>query len=201
MPDLSTQHSEVNPDLIARGACGDAAAFGQIYACTVRGVRRYVRTIIWNRWDAEDVTQEVFLKIFTRLDQYDPERGSFSSWTLRLARNAAIDHMRRQRGGIACADIENTAALDDAGQRCAESLRLVLSELNQNQREILVLRALAGFEPSEVARYSRSTRGAVNTHYHRARLAARDRLRAIDAGPSTCGATKRRPDALLSEAA
>jgi RNA polymerase sigma-70 factor (ECF subfamily) len=161
-----------------------------------------VRTIIWNRWDAEDVTQEVFLKIFTRLGQYDPARGSFSSWTLRVARNAAIDHMRRQRDRVACADVDQKAPHDDAGQRCAESLRLVLGELNQSQREILVLRALGGYEPSEVASYARATRGSINTLYHRARLAARDRLQAIDAGPSTRRVTKPVPDvALLTEAA
>src|SRR4051794_11947837 len=87
--------ADIDPRLIARAARGDAAAFSQIYAHTAAGVRRYVRTIIWNPWDAEDVTQEVFVKILTGLKQYDPARAPFYAWTLRIARNAAIDHMRR----------------------------------------------------------------------------------------------------------
>jgi DNA-directed RNA polymerase specialized sigma24 family protein len=67
----------------------------------------------------------------------------------------------------------------------------VLGELNQNQREILVLRALGGFTPREVASHAKATPGSINTLYHRARLAARDRLSAIDAAPSTSKAGPR----------
>jgi RNA polymerase sigma-70 factor (ECF subfamily) len=181
--------ADVDPRLIARAARGDAAAFSQIYAHTAAGVRRYVRTIIWNPWDAEDVTQEVFVKILTGLKQYDPARAPFYAWTLRIARNAAIDHMRRHRTRPGYAEVDHRAPLDDAGRSCGESLREVLGELNQNQREILVLRALAGFTPREVAAHSHATPGSINTLYHRARLAARDRLRAMDAAPCT-----QRPD-------
>lgn len=184
----ATEHRgqpDVDPSVIASAARGDAVAFGQIYTQTAPRVRRYVRTIIRNPWDAEDVTQDAFVKILTGIGQYDPARGAFSAWSLRIARNAAIDHIRAHRGGLACAEVDQRAPVDDAGRWCGESLRLVLSDLNQNQREILVLRALAGFEPSEIAGYAKATRGSINTLYHRARLAARDRLRAIDAGPCT----------------
>jgi RNA polymerase sigma-70 factor (ECF subfamily) len=193
---------DVDPSVIARAARGDAVAFGQIYAQTAPHVRRYVRTIIRNPWDAEDVTQDAFVKILTAIRHYDPARGAFSAWSLRIARNTAIDHIRAHRRRIPCAEIDQLAPVDDAGCRCGESLRLVLSDLNQNQREILVLRALVGFEPSEIAGYANATRGSINTLYHRASLAARDRLRAIDAGPCTRTVTKRSPDgARLSQAA
>ena len=193
---------DLDPAVIARAAGGDSVAFSQLYTHSAAGVRRYVRTLIWNKWDAEDVTQDVFIKILKGLSQYDPDRASFSAWTLRVARNAAIDHLRRQRAGVAWAEVDQRAPSDDAGRRCGESLRQVLGELNQHQREILVLRALGGFEPSEVAGYANATRGSINTLYHRARLAARDGLRAIDAGPCTRAVTKPLPDtAVLPEAA
>ena len=180
-----SQQPDLDPAVIKRAARGDAAAFSEIYAHTAAGVRRYVRTIIWNPWDAEDVVQEVFVKILVGLDQYDPSRAPFSAWTLRVAKNAAIDHMRRDRTRPSHAEVDHCAPSDDAGRRCGESLRQVLGELNQNQREILVLRALAGFTPGEVADHAKATPGSINTLYHRARLAARDRLQAIEAGPCT----------------
>lgn len=193
---------DVDPSVIASAARGDTVAFGQIYAQIAPRVRRYVRTIIWNPWDAEDVTQDAFVKILTGIGHYDPARGTFSAWSLRVARNTAIDHMRAHRGRIPCAEIDDRAPVDDTGRWCGESLRLVLGDLNQNQREVLVLRALAGFEPSEIAGYANVTRGSINTLYHRASLAARDRLRAIDAAPCTRTATKRTPEgARLSQAA
>lgn len=181
----AARNASVDPDLIARAARGDGVAFSQIYASSAPGVRRYVRTIIWNPWDAEDVTQEVFVKIFIGLPQYDPDRATFSAWTLRVARNAAIDHMRRVRGRACTDEIDQLAALDDAGHRCRESLREVLGELSESQREVLVLRALGGFTPREVATHAKASRGSINTLYHRARLAARDRLKAMDAAPCT----------------
>jgi RNA polymerase sigma-70 factor (ECF subfamily) len=173
-----------------------------VYSCTAVGIGRYVRTMIWNPWDAEDVTQEVFVKILTGLDHYDPERAPFSAWTLRIARNAAIDHMRRHRSRPGHAEVDHCAPADDAGRRCGESLRDVLGELNEHQREVLVLRALAGFTPREVATHTKATPGAINTLYHRARVAARDRLCAIDAGPCARRARARvTGPAVLSEAA
>jgi RNA polymerase sigma-70 factor (ECF subfamily) len=191
-----TPHAELDPRIIERAARGDSAAFGQIYTHTAAGIRRYVRTIIWNPWDAEDVTQEVFVKILVGLPQYDPRRAPFSAWTLRVARNAAIDHMRRDRTRPGHAEVDHRAPVDDAGQRYGESLRQVLGELNEHQREILVLRALGGFTPREVATHADATPGSINTLYHRARLAARERLLAIDAAPST-----RKPRARVAEPA
>jgi RNA polymerase sigma-70 factor (ECF subfamily) len=196
----TAQNASVEPELIARAARGDRVAFSQIYASSAPGVRRYVRTIIWNAWDAEDVTQEVFVKIFVGLSQYDPDRATFSAWTLRVARNAAIDHMRRARRRGSPEEIDGRAVVDDTGRRCRESLREVLGELSESQREVLVLRALGGFTPREVATHSKASRGSVNTLYHRARVAARDRLKALDAAPCTRRASVGNTD-VISEAA
>ena len=64
--------ADVDPSVIASAARGDAVAFGQIYAQIAPRVRRYVRTIIRNPWDAEDVTQDAFVKILTGIGHYDP---------------------------------------------------------------------------------------------------------------------------------
>jgi RNA polymerase sigma-70 factor (ECF subfamily) len=148
-------------------------------------VRRYVGTIVWDRWDAEDVTQEVFVKLFTGLRQYDPERAAFSAWMLRVARNASIDHLRRHRGRPTLLEFDERTPVDEAGRACGESLRAALEELPASQREILMLRALGGFTPPEVATRVKRSRGCINTLFHRARLSAKERLTAMDSGPST----------------
>jgi RNA polymerase sigma-70 factor, ECF subfamily len=179
------------PEVIARAAGGDVAAFAEIYECCAPGVRRYVGTIIWDRWDAEDVTQEVFVKLFTGLRQYDPVRAAFSAWMLRVARNAAIDHLRRHRGHPTLLEFDERTPVDEAGRACGESLRAALEELPASQREILVLRALGGFAPPEVALRVQRSRGSINTLFHRARLSAKERLKAMGSAPSTCTASDR----------
>jgi RNA polymerase sigma-70 factor (ECF subfamily) len=141
--------------------------------------------MVWNAWDAEDVTQDALVKIFVGIPHYDATRAPFSAWMLRVARNAAIDHLRRQRGRPAVAGVDEHTALDDAGQQCGQFLRDVLQELPPSQREILMLRAFGGFTPPEVARRVKRSRGSINTLYHRARLAAKASLLAMDAAPST----------------
>jgi RNA polymerase sigma-70 factor (ECF subfamily) len=174
------------PELVERAVRGDAAAFTELYDCCAPGLRRYVRSMVWNAWDAEDVTQDALVKIFVGISRYDATRAPFSAWMLRVARNAAIDHLRRQRGRPAADGVDEcTAALDDAGQQCGQFLRDVLQELPPSQREILMLRAFGGFTPPEVARQVKRSRGSINTLYHRARLAAKASLLAMDAAPST----------------
>jgi RNA polymerase sigma-70 factor, ECF subfamily len=174
------------PEVIRRAAAGDVGAFAEIYECCAPGVRRYVGTIVWDRWDAEDVTQEVFVKLFTGLPQYDASRAAFSAWMLRVARNAAIDHLRRHRGHPTLLEFDERTPVDEAGRACGESLRAALEELPASQREILVLRALGGFTPPEVALRVQRSRGCINTLFHRARLSAKERLTAMDSAPSTC---------------
>jgi RNA polymerase sigma-70 factor (ECF subfamily) len=200
----TAQHARHDPDptVIARAARGDGAAFSQIYEHCAPRLHRYVRSMVSDQWDAEDVTQEVFVKIFTGLGRYTSGRASFTAWTLRVARNAAIDHVRRRRGRAELGEVDPRAALDDVGRGCRESLRQVLGELEPHQREVLVLRAYAGFEPSEVAVYAGASRGSINTLYHRARVTARDRLRAMAAGPCTRTVARRTPATpVLAEAA
>jgi RNA polymerase sigma-70 factor (ECF subfamily) len=169
---------------VARAARGDERAFAEIYACCEPGVRRYVRTVVRNEWDVDDVTQEIFVKVFTGLPRYEP-RATFSAWMLRVARNAAIDHLRRMGARPICEEVDQQAALDDTGPRCRESLRQTLAGLTDSQRQILMLRALAGFTPCEVALRVQRTPGSIGTLYHRARVAARDTLTAMEAAPST----------------
>jgi RNA polymerase sigma-70 factor, ECF subfamily len=184
-PDEPVSFSGPPPELVERAVRGDATAFTELYDCCAPGLRRYVRSMVWNAWDAEDVTQDALVKIFVGISRYDATRAPFSAWMLRVARNAAIDHLRRQQGRLAVAGIDECTALDDAGQRCGEFLRDVLRELPPSQREILMLRALGGFTPPEVARLVKRSRGSINTLYHRARLAAKASLLAMDAAPST----------------
>jgi RNA polymerase sigma-70 factor (ECF subfamily) len=131
------------------------------------------------------------VKIFVGISRYDATRAPFSAWMLRVARNAAIDHLRRHRGHPTLLEFDERTPVDEAGRACGESLRAALEQLPASQREILMLRALGGFTPPEVATRVKRSRGCINTLFHRARLSAKERLTAMDSGPSTCTAPDR----------
>jgi RNA polymerase sigma-70 factor (ECF subfamily) len=87
--------THVEATLIARAQAQDDTAFDQIVRLYADRIYNYVRRMVGNPQDAEDITQEVFLRAYQGLSQFDG-RASFSTWLFRIATNLCIDHKRRQ---------------------------------------------------------------------------------------------------------
>ena len=98
---------EVTVDQLAAAAAeGDVEAVGRLYDVLVEPIYRYVIVRVRRREDAEDLTQLVFERIVASLPRYRPRGRPFEAWAFRIARNAVIDHVRRER---------NHEPLDDEG--------------------------------------------------------------------------------------
>ena len=82
---------------IARAKEGDRDALRLLYIRYSGNVYGYVRSIVRDDKEAEDLTQHVFMKLMTVIVKYDDHGVPFSAWLLRLARNVALDHLRRRR--------------------------------------------------------------------------------------------------------
>src|SRR5215207_5098908 len=82
---------------VARARTGDADALRFLYLRYADNVYGYVCSIVRDEHEAEDVTQHIFAKLLTTLDRFEPRQVPFSAWILRVAHNAAIDHMRTRR--------------------------------------------------------------------------------------------------------
>src|SRR5690348_7467842 len=83
-------------ELVAQVATGESSALDELYHRHARSVYSLVLHIVRDPSTAEDVTQEVFLKLWRQSDSYRPERGALSSWLLSVAHNRAIDVVRRR---------------------------------------------------------------------------------------------------------
>lgn len=171
--------------LVAAARAGDRAAMDELYVRYRRTIQAYVGSIVGDRHDAEDVTQQVFAKLMTDLCRYEPQSAAFLGWLLRVARNAAIDHVRRIRTVPSAEVRDELARVDDAGDRCRASLREVLAALPPGQRDVLVLRHLVGLSPGEIALRTGRSVGAVHGLHHRGRLAARVALDDLGSAPAT----------------
>ena len=179
--------------LVRAAQHGDREAMQALYVRYASGVQAYVSRIV-PRQDAEDVTQQVFAKLLTEIARYRPGSAPFSAWILRVARNAAIDHLRRNRH-VACDDLDSRAGLadDDAAREAATSLRVALRDLTPGQRDVLLLRHLVGLSPVEIAeRLGRSVR-SVHCLHHRGSSAARIALGDLGAAPATSRPLAPRP--------
>ena len=164
---------------------GDADALRFLYLRYAGNVYGYVCSIVRDEHEAEDVTQLIFAKLLTAIGRYEPRSTPFSSWVLRVAHNAAIDHMRTRRP-TPCEEVRATDIEVDlsSNERFAD-LRLALDELPFEQRNVIMLRFLVGLSPSEVAQRLGRTEDAVHGLQHRGRRRLRRELKRIQEEPAT----------------
>src|SRR6059058_2889336 len=135
---------------VARAKEGDQDALRFLYVSYSHNIYSYVRSIVRDDHEAEDVTQHVFAKLMTTIGKYDDRGVPFFAWLLRLARNVAIDHLRANK----LTPTEDVISADDpwdGDMDRAQIVREALATLPDDQREVVILRHLVGLTPGEIA--------------------------------------------------
>jgi RNA polymerase sigma-70 factor (ECF subfamily) len=193
MPDQNTTDRFKRPsrsdvperEAIARAKAGDRAGLRFLYMRYERDVFRYVRSIVRDEHDAEDVTQNVFAKLLSALGSYEEREVPFSAWILRIARNAALDFLR-QRRAVPYEDVRGpNDRYDDVRERSMASLNEALESLSEEQRHVVMLRHMVGLTPGEIALRMNKTEGSIHGLHHRARATLKAALVRLDAAPAT----------------
>ncbi len=182
VPDLTapTAGELEEADLVRRAQQGDARAFGVLYEQHVDRVYAYIAHRVGNRADAEDLTEEVFLKALANLGRFR-WRGSLLPWLLTIARNLVTDHWRRRNREREWPLAPPAAAngLTDAVERHwqREQLRAAAGELTELQQQVIALRFAAGLSIAETAQVMGRSENAVKNLQHKAIAALRRQLR------------------------
>jgi RNA polymerase sigma-70 factor (ECF subfamily) len=173
---------------VARAKEGDREAVRFLYLQYADNVYGYVRSIVRDDFEAEDVTQQVFAKLMTAIGKYQAREVSFSAWIMRVARNVAVDHLRRRRA-VPCEEVRELepGAEDDAARNRSLMLRDALKALPEEQREVIVLRHLVGLSPGEIAGRLGRTEPSIHGLHHRGRGALRTTLAEMECGPTVAG--------------
>ncbi len=168
---------------VRRAKTGDRSAFAFLYARFSDDLCRYAASILRNRHEAEDVTQQVFAKLFTQIGKYEERDVPFLAWMLRVTRNAALDHIRNGRA-IPVAEVRVADERAFAPERAGSSdLIAALAMLPHAQREVLMLRHLAGLSPGEIAQHTGRSEDSIHGLHHRGRKALTDELTARGLDP------------------
>lgn len=162
--------------LIAAAAEGDEHAFSEIVERYQKPVYNLCYRLLGNHGDAEDASQEVFMKAYRGLGKFDPQRP-FMSWILAIAYNQSIDQIRRRRvtwvGLEALFDRSDqqspSAELAVEARDEAESVQEMLSTLSVKDRAAVVLRYWYDYSYDEIAETLSLTTSAVKSRLHRAR--------------------------------
>jgi RNA polymerase sigma-70 factor, ECF subfamily len=186
--DESPQAEREVQSAIARCKRGDRDALRLLYERYAGNVYGYIRSIVRDDKEAEDLTQQVFLKLITVIVKYDDRGVPFSGWLLRLARNVALDHLRRRRPIPAEEVFGADRQADDIALHRARSLRTALVALPYEQREVIVMRHLVGLTPPEIATRMGRSESSIHGLHHRGRRALQQELRRLGSAPATAGA-------------
>lgn len=182
MTDVDDQHDR---RLVGRAVEGDLGAFEELVE-RHRDVVTRVAGRIASADDAEDVSQDAFLRAFHRLERFRGE-APFRAWLLRIAHNAALDHLRRRRPEpLDEAMLEDS--IDESAQRPPaetlerreriDRLERKLRGLSGPHRAVLVLRDVEGLSYEEIAALTDAPVGTVKGRLHRARREFIEMLRA-----------------------
>jgi RNA polymerase sigma-70 factor, ECF subfamily len=163
--------------LIARIRAGDQSAMADLYdrySVVVYGV---ALRVLANAAAAEDVVQEVFLQLWRNPQAFDPERGRLAPWLAVIARNRAIDHLRKRPMEDDIDELPISTGVDmedEAAQKLAvEKVRGVLALLPQEQRKALEMAYFEGLTHTEIAGKTGEPLGTVKTRIRTGLLALR----------------------------
>jgi RNA polymerase sigma-70 factor, ECF subfamily len=170
---------------VLRAKEGDRDALRFLYVRYADNIYGYVRSIVRDDHEAEDITQQLFSKLTFALSRYEPRSVPFAAWILRVARNLALDHVRAVRA-IPCEEVRPVDSVaDDYSFERSRALQDALDALPPDQRQVLILRHVAGMSPGEIARSLGKTEGSIHGLHHRGRRTLQRELSALGAGPVT----------------
>jgi RNA polymerase sigma-70 factor (ECF subfamily) len=180
--DRSAKRVDPDSKLVERCLSGDAVAWEEMVKTHTRRVYGICYRFTGSGSEAQDLTQEVFLRVFKTLKSFRSGEGSFGVWLTRLTRNLLIDHYRRTRLDRATASIEEqlpvleersaAGARTDAmlaGREASELLQAALDKLSPDLREIVILRDVEGMEYREIAEVLKVPEGTVKSRLNRGR--------------------------------
>ena len=173
---------DLDSSLVGRCLAGDEGAWESLVKLHTRRVYGICYRFTNNDGEAQDLTQDVFMRIFKTLKSFRSGEGSFTVWLTRLTRNLLIDHYRRSKLERASDSIEDQLTILEersagagradgmlAGREASEILQAGLQRLSPELRETVILRDLEELEYKEIAGVLGVPEGTVKSRLNRGR--------------------------------
>ncbi|MBN1491759.1 MAG: sigma-70 family RNA polymerase sigma factor [Phycisphaerae bacterium] len=205
MSPAATAIANEDAALVEQTQQGDMTAFARLVVKYQDRVYNTCWRLCGHAEDAQDLTQEVFLRALAAIDRFQGKAG-FYTWLFRIAVNQTISHRRKQRGGVhlslhdgdglrladtqAAGLVRRTGVVrrEDPGDVLAtreaqQAVLRVLGEMEDDYRVVLVLRDIEGFDYQQIAEILDIAVGTVKSRLHRARMAMKDKLGPLVAAP------------------
>ncbi len=169
------QLKESEDELIQRAVKRDRVAFATLYDKYAERIYRHVYYRVPNHTDAEDITQETFIKAWKAINKYRGTSATFLAWLIAVARNLITDHYKNIKKSIS---LEEEQISDPADEIDPEVLteasltrshvRNVVLRLKGDKRKVIMMHFIDGFSYGDIARVLRKSEGAIRVIQYRA---------------------------------
>lgn len=182
LPRVTDSAMDQESNLVERCLSGDQAAWEDLVKLHTRRIYSICYRFTGKDSEAQDLTQEVFLRVFRTIGSFRSGEGSFVVWMTRLSRNLLIDHYRRTKQDRATDSIEEQLPMLEerkaissrtdgmlAGREAGEVLQAALGKLSPELRETVILRDLEELEYREISQVLHVPEGTVKSRLNRGR--------------------------------
>ena len=183
------EETQVVAQLVRRCASGDAAAWEEIVRRFHRRIYNICYRFAGSADDAQDLTQEVFIKVFRTVGSFDGEKASFNTWVATVTHNLLVDHFRKKRNDRATDSIDAASGAGEDRPTLAERLpsdapgpqihlesrerremvHRALQQISPDLREAVILRDLQDMDYREIAQVLKVPEGTVKSRINRGR--------------------------------
>ena len=186
---LRLDDSQITAMVVKRCLAGDASAWEEIVRTHNRRIYNICYRFTGSPDNAQDLTQEVFIKIYRTLGSYDLERGAFTTWLTTVTRNLLVDHFRKSRQDRLTDSVDAPLGADEDSQSYSDRLedskptpdaafatketqkmvQMALQKLSPELREAVILRDLQDMDYKEIAAALNVPEGTVKSRINRGR--------------------------------
>ena len=175
--------------LVRRCTAGDAVAWEELVRMFQRRIYNLCYRFTGSADDAEDLTQDVFIKVYRSLESWEPAKGAFATWLTTMTRNLLVDHFRRSKLDRMSDSLDTSASEDEdsrpisdqiadsgltpdekvLGLEKAQMVQAALQKLSPELRETVILRDLQDMDYKEIAQVLKVPEGTVKSRINRGR--------------------------------
>ena len=162
-------------ELVERGRQGDRDALEELYLIHFDRIYSYLHVSVGNRYDAEDLTTQTFLKMLEKIGTFEWRSAPFSAWLFRIAHNLAMDHFRALRRWRPEEEVSEPPGAEEPSAEARamqtigrESMLKLVDRLSPEQQQVLTLKFVFDLPNAEVAAILDKSEGAIKSLQHRA---------------------------------
>lgn len=156
-------------DELKRIASGDKSALAELYGDTYTPIYSYILSFLKNTYDTEDVLHDLYVSVFVNAKSYKPG-GKPLAWIFAIARNMSLKKLseRKRKADFEDKDWEKLLVGEGLSLEESSAIKICLTQLSREEREIVVMHTLAGFMHKEIAKIMSLPLGTVLSKYNRA---------------------------------